>query len=632
MHAGWVGVLWCVLSAGATEPLETDDAEASERQGDGSVQSFRSSVPRGQELPDLAPLEPQDEGIWTWVDRFEGEVLPAGAREEQRSFGEARHEGRAVFGELGSLDLALDVYEDPAGAVRGDALHLDLIDPRDFDLPISTHPAVQEWIAHMVGPGRRYFQKWLERKGRYEELIFAAMDEAGAPRDLIYLAMIESGYSSYATSHAGAGGLWQFIPSTARMYDLRVDWWLDERRDPELATAAAATMLTRLHAMFGDWYLAMAAYNTGPGRVRRQLSKTGSKTYWDLRDGGHLHRETMGYVPKIVAAMIVGHYAERYGFTDLEPQAPLRTDGVDWTSSRDVAQLAEAAGLSEDEFRDLNPALRRFATPDGPVVLRVPRGTAEAFVTAVEKLPAVERRLVEHVVASGESLSKIAARYEVPVEAIVTANGLKSAHRIRVGQVLVLPVDGPVVTRAPTAVATKTTAAASTSRSSAAPPPEKPTTHRVVSGDAISRLAERYDISESDLRRWNHLTSDVIRVGQVLKLTGGASEVPSTGAPSEVRHTVVSGDTLSEIASAYGVSTSDLASWNGLQRDGTLRVGQRLVIKGTAQRWTEHVVKPGESLGAIARRRGCSVADLQEWNQISGTTIYPGQSLRILRK
>lgn len=657
-------------------------------------------------------VDRDDDALWSWVNRLDGEVLPEVVDEEREEAVVAELSERAFLRELHGLDVPSDYYNNPLRVLTGDPLLLDQLVMSEFDLPIVINEHVEAWMRILLGRGRGYFKKWLERKGRYEDLIYAELDAAGLPRDLIYLSMIESGFNAHAESHAAAGGLWQFIPSTGRMYGLEQDFWLDERRDPEMSTKAALQMLGQLNKRFGDWYLAFAAYNTGPARVARAMDRAPEGAdYWTLLDADLLHRETAGYVPKIIAAAIIGHHPERYGFTDLEPHPPLVYDGVYIEDAVDVSVLAACAGITEEEFRLLNPMLRRYAVPDGGVDLRVPVGTRDAFLAALDAVPADQKRqLVMHQVTRGESLSTIASRYGVSMSSVVTANKIRNPNRLSVGDKLVIPMAGAPVQDAVIAVrreapsssrteatraAASVTQAPSVASAKASPPVTTvPATYTVQAGDALSKIAERFGVSMADLQRHNGLSNaSSIQVGQVLRLKAGegtasavAPEGPRTSyvvkagdtlsaiavrygvsmadiqrwnnisdvssvragrsltlhvqgpvatsdapAPSTT-YTVRSGDTLSGIAAAHGVSMSALQRANGIRDASSLKVGQRLKVPGagsSSATWTRHTVKSGESLGLIANQYGCSVTDLKAWNDLKSATIFPGDVLKV---
>ena len=256
----------------------------------------------GTDPEDQPAAELPDEGIWEWVDRMEGEI----PTEEQIEAIEERQQIEAeqlVFtDDLSGGDVPVTLYKSPREHLKTDPLFLDLVDPSEFDIPIEVNPEVEKWVRYFTGPGRKHYARYLKRSTRYRPMMYRELEKAGLPKDLVYLSMIESGYNAHAYSHAAAAGLWQFIPSTGKLYDLRIDWWMDERRDPEASVHAAIAFLGELHDMFGDWRLAWASYNGGPGRIRRATKQSGSKDFWVLARGPYLHSETDNYVPKIMAA------------------------------------------------------------------------------------------------------------------------------------------------------------------------------------------------------------------------------------------------------------------------------------------------------------------------------------------
>lgn len=598
------------------------------------------------------PRDPVEEGVWAWLERMDGEILPEKAAAEISTDAEAEVREQVAAGTAAAVDVPNDYYENPARTLEGDPLFLDQIDVTEFDIPIEVTPEVVERLKLYLGSHRKYIHKWLERKSRYEPMIREELAKAGLPQDLIYLSMIESGFNAYAYSSAHAAGLWQFIPTTGQYYGLDVDWWTDERRDPEKATVAALQMLGELHKQFGDWYLAFASYNTGPGRVKSALgrvrrSDSGKSVYWDMINQDLLHPETQGYVPKIVAAAIIGHYPERYGFTGLKPEARLVYDTVKVEGSVDVAVLARCAGVDEEAFRLLNPALRRYATPDGTTDIRVPIGTGDAFSTALAKVPPEERmQIVQHKVSRGETLSIIASRYGVSSTQLAQANGLRNPNNITVGQWLVVPMRGEAPPVQPVRTAVIQTEAPKTDALKAeAPKAEAPkapaTSHRVRSGETLSIIADRYNVTVSELVRWNGLSSaGHIEVGQTIKLAGGSA--PAAEAPAGEKRTVTvkAGDTLGVIADRAGVSLSDVMRWNGIDDAGHIEVGQSLVVYGgkapaaaaaPAAAPTTYKVRSGDTLSEIADRFRVGVSDLQKWNGLSGSSIQVGQTLKVSR-
>ncbi len=609
MHTrlGWL--LFAGLLIGTPALAGDPDAPAVE----GGPDPDALALDTGSEATDA----PED-GVWSWVARMEGEIPDEKTVEAAEERFEEQLAERALVEDLAVGEVPLGFYRDPGKELTVDPLFLDLVDPADFDIPIEINDDVARWVRFFTDPGRRYYTRWLQRSSTYRPLMYAHLEEAGLPADLVYLSMIESGYNTHAYSHAHASGLWQFIPSTGRIYDLRVDWWVDERRDPELSTQAAVAFLGELYRMFGNWELAWAAYNCGPGRVRRGMRRTGAEDFWTLATAAPLPRETRNYVPKIMAAAIVGKYPERYGFTDIAFQPELVYDTAVVEGSVELGVLARSAGIDEGTFRRLNPALRRWATPTGTTEVRVPQGTAAAFTAALADVPARERvAMVRHQVQRGDTLSGIAARYGVGVSELVRVNQIRRADQIFVGMNLIIPGAAEQVADVASVRATDASPAASSSSSAS-----RPQAHTVRRGDTLSRIAARHGVSVSDLQQWNELNGTTIHVGQ--ELTLGEAPISRTE-----HYTIRQGDTLSGIAARYGVSSGDVQRWNGISNPSRIQVGQTLTLHIGDAGWATYTVRAGDSLGAIARRHGCSVSDLMAWNDLRGAVIHPGQELQI---
>jgi membrane-bound lytic murein transglycosylase D len=375
------------------------------------------------------------------------------------------------------------------------------LDPSEFDIPVVLNADVLRWVHYFQGRGSKYYRKWLGRQTRYQPMISAALTEAGLPQDTLYLAMIESGFSPHAKSTASAVGLWQFIAPTGRGYGLRIDYWVDERRDPEAATAAAMEMLDDLYRLFGDWPLAWSAYNAGTGRVRGAVRKQGTDDYWELVRLKALPPETRNYVPKIMAAAIIGKHPERYGFTEITPRAPLAYETVEVAGSVTLDVIARCAGVDEAALVTLNPALLRGATPpDSTTRVHIPPGTTAAFQAAIAQVPAAERVTYrKHLVESGDSLGSISALYGVGVDALVEFNRISNPNRISVGMEVVVPLAGME-------------AGSKKARASGEPMKVK-----VRTGDSLGIIAQRHGVSVGDLVAWNHMEDpNELQVGQVL--------------------------------------------------------------------------------------------------------------------
>ena len=428
-----------------------------------------------------------------------------------------------------------EAVRDEAASLFGRPVGTSAAATWDIDVAsYATHERVQYWMDYFSGRSRWHFERYLERLGRYDSMIRTRLGAAGLPRDMIYLAMIESGFNQNARSRSGAVGLWQFMPSTGRMYGLEVGAWVDDRRDPYLATNAAVRFLSDLNNKFGSLYLAAAAYNGGPGRVQRGLRRgdfgdieNRDQVFFAMAEGNqYFRRETRDYVPKLIAAALMAKEPERYGFTGLEVWTPLAYDStiVGFAVGLDV--LARLAGTTRDAMEELNPRFHRGVTPpDRRVWVRLPVGTADSVAARLAVLPTSERvNLVIHFVARGETLSKIARQYGVSVDDIKSANHLRTS-RIASGQRLVIPTSGARL-RTPSARAGQTSSR-SWSRTSTGPSSRQATSgpaatrrvHVVREGETLGAIAERFHVSLASLLRANNMTSrSVIRPGQSIRI------------------------------------------------------------------------------------------------------------------
>jgi membrane-bound lytic murein transglycosylase D len=384
------------------------------------------------------------------------------------------------------------------------------------DLPLTVNDEVLSFLNFFQTPrGRAIVETGLRRSGRYREMISRVLQEEGVPQDLIYLAQAESAFQPLALSRAGARGIWQFVAYRGHEYGLRHTWWVDERQDPEKATRAAAQHLRDLYRIFGDWYLAMAAYNCGPGNVQKGIERTGYADFWELYKRNVLPRETRNYVPIILALTLIAKDAAHYNIL-ADPESPVPTDMVKPGRAIDLRLVAETIDVDVETLRALNPALLRFATPDDPSFeLHLPQGTSQKFAAEIAAIPPDKwvswRR---HRVASGETLASIAKKYRVTSAAIADANNLERNAALDAGDKLIIP----------------------------ATPPSSETKRRLVSyrvrrGDTLGGIADRFSVSAEDIRKWNRLKSNKVGRGMVLRIytIGGAPEASSVRARSRMK-------------------------------------------------------------------------------------------------
>lgn len=373
-----------------------------------------------------------------------------------------------------------------------------------FDIPITINEQVLAMVAAFTSGGgvRNRFAEGLARSGRYLPMIRSIFKREGLPEDLAYVAMIESSFKTRAHSRARAHGLWQFIASTGRLYGLKSGPYVDERADPVKATEAAAACFKDLYGVFDDWYLAMAAYDAGQGRVARALERTGADSYWDLCGAGALPRETRLYVPSVIAAALIAKNPAHYGF-DVTPETPVPFETVRVNRSLRLSRLAAVAGVDEDELAQLNPELTVGITPhevDG-YELRVPEGTRDAVRDRLAEVPtAYLPHLQRHRVRRGETLYRIARRYHVSTRALAQANNLSRHARLLPRTWIVIPERR----RASHSHSYRTAARHSRRHHGHM----RTASYRVRQGDTLGRIARRHHVSINKIRRWNNLGSD----------------------------------------------------------------------------------------------------------------------------
>lgn len=448
------------------------------------------------------------------VDRISG--LEASALAAGDGFAERSYEAASID-EL----LAASAFEGPAFAAPPEltqAVEADLA-TTVHDIPIIANGRVLAYVQLFSGKLRDWMEASLERGSRYLPMIQNVFRAEGLPLDLAYVPLVESAFKPSALSRASARGVWQFMRDTARENGLQQDWYIDERADPEKATVAAARYLRSLSRMFdGDWHLALASYNGGPGRVQRAVKRAGTDDFWTLSESpGYLPKETREYVPMILAAIIIARNPAQYGF-DIDIQPPMTYDKVRVPRATDLRRLAEWTETPLEELQQLNPELRRWTTPARDYELKVPPGMGDAVRTRLVSLPPSELSAVRwHTVKRGETLSSLSRKFRVSRTELAEANQLGARSRLTAGQGLMIPrAPGPLVSARnlrsadTVAVATRNTDPSQDRTAS---------TYVVRKGDTLYSIARRFGLSVSALKAANNLTATHIMPGARLSVS-----------------------------------------------------------------------------------------------------------------
>ena len=486
-----------------------------------------------------------------------------------------------------------------AEEVREDITHFEEINMLDSVLygestvidsssnfPITLNDKVRLAIRYFQTKGRYVFTKWLERSGRYINLVREILKEKNLPPELAYLAMIESGFNPKARSYARAVGMWQFISSTGRYYGLRHNWWFDERRDVIKSTEAAAEHLKSLYDRFGDWYLALAGYNCNPRKVEYNMRRYKTKDFWKLR---RLPRQTRNYVPTFLAATIIAREPKKFGFF-VDGATPLTLDTVKISESVDLNLVANLVDTTYSFVKEINPAVLRWVTPPGVknFILYLPKGAADKFKRKYATIPDNKKRSwVRHRIRSGEALSTIARKYHTSTRVIKSINKLHS-NFIRAGHYLLIPV------------------------------PQNKAQYYAYLSHARSR----------------HKKSRSHRVVQHL------------AGHKKIVYPVKTGDTLGGIAELYHTRASRIRQWNGLRYGEFIRPKQKLVIwipesreefkknllknkQSASDPGLYYTVKIGDTLWDIAKKYGKTISELRRLNNMRGSRIRPGERIRV---
>ena len=522
--------------------------------------------------------------------------------------------------------------------------------PVETSVPMTMNRNVRKVIDYFLKHRRKTLTIWLDRAHVYFPMIERILREEGVPDELKYLAVIESGLRPYVRSKVKATGMWQFMRATGRSYGLDVTNWIDERRDPEKATRAAAKHLKDLYYQYGkNWHVAMAGYNCSPRCIRRAISRTGGSianppSYWDM--SRHLPSETRDYLPLYIAVAVILSNPAKYGLPTHSSNKGFAFDRVYVRGGLLLSDIAEMVQVDVETIKALNPELLRGMLPPGrtPYALRLPPDTRALFAEALEALPKEAKQPVtEYVVRRGDSLGKIGSRFGVSVHALMHTNNL-SRTTIHPGQVLAVPGAGnwghvamadtpaetvqygslqfrPITTDlSPPRTSSSTTPVVLASTTEAVSG-NTLITHRVQRGESLGLIAEKYGASVRSIMQLNNLRRTTIHPGQNLKIQAARQS-------SVVVHRVRRGENLGRIAEKYGTSVRSIMQLNNLRRT-TIHPGQSLKIPARKSSVVVHRVQRGESLGRIANKYGTSVRSIMQLNNLRRTTIHPGQSLKI---
>jgi len=545
----------------------------------------------------------------------------------------------------------------PPEAIRYELDKLTLDDTREEDVekngsalssfPLTVNRKVSNVIKFFQTRGNKTFTKWLERSTLYKDMMIEIFRDEGIPEDLIYLAMIESGFNPRAISSRYAVGMWQFMSSTGKMYDLRRNELVDERKDPYKSTVAAAKHLKDLYNKYGDWYLAVACYNCSPSKIERAMRRHKTRDFWKLRT---IPRETRNHIPTLIGAILLSKHPEKYGFKNIAYMSSVEMDLVRLDTSLDLLVAAECMNTDYLTLKQLNPELRSWLTPTfkNGYFLKIPKGKKDIFTENLSKLP--KDKLIKsfpHVIRKGETVSSIANKYRVKAAEIISLNKIRNPRRLRIGQLLKIPahkVENPVkrFTR------------------KVEVPGKKRIIYTVKPGDTLGEIAEVYGVRARDIRYWNDLsyrafiypkqkldiwvlpTRDYGNRSQHIEEKPNGNNTNSSNNDG-MRYQVKSGDTITRIARHFSIEESDIVKWNNLSNKDIIYPGQILIIylqnknniiannsEELNNNSQKYLVRQGDSLWKISRDFGVSIDELKRINNIrSARFIRSGDKLII---
>ncbi len=491
------------------------------------------------------------------------------------------------------LDEELDALSQTGGwDEKSSPSSVALTDKTIYDFPVVLNNKVNMYLELFQNQQRDQFAHWLARSAIYRPMVEKELEKAGLPKDLFYLAMIESGYNQLACSRAKAVGLWQFMQATGKQYDLRINKYVDERRDPLKSTRAAISYLADLYKEFDDWYLAVAAYNSGPGTIRVGLKKHNVDNFWDLASEKYLSLETKRYVPKLIATLLIAKDPEKYGFTNISYAEPLHYDSITVGPGMSLEAIALISNSTTEEIKRLNRELRMGKTPlnVAKYEAKIPENSAELAKKNISRLHSIVKTGYKNYrVNKGDTLARISRRYNINRETLLRTNNLRSAQ-LRPGLTLKIPYSTISYRLLPEG-----------SPNAIAAYKDHLILHRIKKGDTISKISRQYHVPQAMIVSWNGLKNAAsIRAGQqlALYLDDGSKEpsqedslpsvttfkadkkkyrIPDTEVSYE-RYSVQDGDSLWTISRKFSASTSEIKKWNNLTSD-LIQPGAILILK-----------------------------------------------------